>query len=143
MGHGVTGPALAPLGLAGLEFSRSKIRFHLAADFLPAIRADLGVDAAVGDDLDLAVGQQQIDQHAVIMLGVPDPQLRENIQRPLPRWLIAKQRRAVERAFHHKADLARMRGLAGPDRLLDSLKHLWRKIAPQPPMVMEKMFADA
>ena len=33
-----------------------------------------GVDAAVGDDLDDAVGEQQIDQHAVVVLGVPYPQ---------------------------------------------------------------------
>jgi len=33
--------------------------------------------AAVGDDLDRVLGQQQVDQHAVVVLGVPDPQLAE------------------------------------------------------------------
>ncbi len=65
------------------------------------------------------IGQQQVDQHAVVVSGVPDPQLRENIQRALPRGLIPEQRRAVQCAFHDKADLAGMRGLARPDRLLD------------------------
>ena len=104
-------PALKSLSMSG-------------ADFLPAGSADLGVDAAIGDDLDIAVGQQQIDQHAVIVGGVPDPQLRENIQRALARRLIAEQRRAVERAFDHEADLAGMRGLARLDRLLDRSQHL-------------------
>ncbi len=38
---------LDPLDRAAVELARPKIRFHLAADFLPAIRADLGIDAAV------------------------------------------------------------------------------------------------
>ena len=113
------------------------------ADLLPARGADLGVDAAVGDDLDVAVGEQEIDQHAVVVRGVPDAQMRENIERALARRLIAKQRRAVERAFDDEADLAGMRGLAGLDRLLDRSQHVRRKIAPHPPVVLEKMPADA
>ena len=101
-----------------------KSRFHLPADFFPAGGADPGVDAAVGDDLDVTVGQQQIDQDAVVVGGVPDPQLRKDIQRALPRRLIAKQRCAVERAFDHETDLPGMRGLARLDRLLDSGQHL-------------------
>ena len=74
--------------------------------------AHLGVNAAVGNDLDVAVGEQEIDQHAVIVRGVPDAELRENIQRPLPRRLIAKQRRAVKRAFDHETQLSGVGGLA-------------------------------
>ena len=134
---GASGSSFGPLPCAGKCFASSprhrldaldraapkspalKSSSISAADLLPAGRADFGVDAAVGDDLDVAVGQQQIDQHAVVVRGVPDPQLRENIQRALPRRLIAKQRRAVERAFDHETHLAGMRGLARLDRLLD------------------------
>ena len=97
---------------AALEISSPEIRFHLLADFLPAGGAYLGVDAAVGDDLDVAIGEQKVDQHAVIVRGVPDPELRENIQRPFPRRLIAKQRCAIERALDHETHLSRVGGLA-------------------------------
>src|SRR5438874_4595834 len=134
---------LDPLDGAACKISRSEIALHLGADFFPARGADLGVDAAIGDDLDIAVGQQQVDQHAVVVSGVPDPQLREDIQRALPRGLIPKQRRAVQCAFHDKTDLARMRALTRPDRLLDRTQHLRRKNPPHPPAVLKKMPADA
>src|SRR5438552_6119578 len=134
---------LDPLDGAACKISRSEIALHLGADFFPARGADLGVDAAIGDDLDIAVGQQQVDQHAVVVSGVPDAQLRENIQRAFPRGLIAEQRRAVQCAFHDKTDLAGMRGLARPDRLLDRTQHLRRKNPPHPPAVLKKMPADA
>src|SRR5258705_4995040 len=134
---------LDPLDGAACKISRSETAFHLGADFFPARGADLGVDASIGDDLDIAVGQQQVDQHAVIVGGVPDPQLRENIQRALPRGLTAEQRRAVQRAFHDKADLAGMRSLARPDRLLDRSQYLRRDNPPHPPAGIEKMPADA
>ena len=134
---------LDALDHAALEIPGLEIGLHRRADFFPAGGADLRVDAAIGDDLDIAVGEQQIDQHAVVVGGVPDPQLRENIERALARRLIAEQRRAVERAFHHEADLAGMRGLARLDRLLDRRQHLRRKDAPHPPAMLEKMLADA
>jgi hypothetical protein len=51
-----------PLDHAALEITCSEIRFHLLADFFPAVVADAGVDAAVGNDLEIVVGQQQVDQ---------------------------------------------------------------------------------
>src|SRR6202165_249470 len=128
---------------AGWKISRFEISFHLGADFFPAGGADLGVDAAIGDDLDVAVRQQQVDQHTIVVSGVPDAKLRKNIQRALPRRLIAEQRRAIERAFHGKADLAGMGGLAGLDRLLDRSQYARRKNPPHPPAVLKKMPAHA
>ena len=46
-----------------------------------ARRASYRAQAAVGDDLDGMLGQQQVDQHAVVVFGVPDPQLAEHGQR--------------------------------------------------------------
>src|ERR1700736_6494279 len=128
---------------AGWKISRFEISLHLGTDYLPAGGADLGVDAAIGDDLDVAVRQQQVDQHTIVVSGVPDAKLRKNIQRALPRRLIAEQRRAIERAFHGEADLAGMGGLAGLDRLLDRSQYARRKNPPHPPAVLKKMPADA
>ena len=54
--------ASMPLITPPSKFPALNSRFHLAADFFPAGVADPGVDAAVGDDLEVVVGQQQIDQ---------------------------------------------------------------------------------
>src|SRR5262249_22040817 len=86
---------------------------------------------------------QQINQHAVVVLGVPDPQMREDVERSLARRLIAQQWRAVERAFDDKAHLPRMRGLARFRRLLDPVQHLGREDTPRPPVVLDQMLADA
>ena len=51
---------------AALEISGPELRFHLDADFFPAGVADPGVYATIGDDLEIVVGQQQIDQDAVL-----------------------------------------------------------------------------
>src|ERR1035438_7567642 len=134
---------LDPLDDAGLEIPGLELGFHVAADLFPAARADMGFDAAVGDDFDLAVGEQQIDQHAVVVRGVPDPQMRKNVERALARGLIVEQRRAVERALDDKAQLAGMGSFAGLDRLLDAVEHLGRKDAPHPPTVLDEMLADA
>src|SRR5438874_7295305 len=132
-----------PIDHAGFEISRTEVPLHRGADLLPTLRPDLGGDAAIGDDLDLAVGEQEIDQHAVVVMGVPDAQMREDIQRALARRLIAKQWRAVERAFNDKPHLAGVSGLAGLDGLLDRRQHARRKDPPHSPAVFEKVFADA
>src|SRR5256885_9563477 len=54
-----------------------ELRFHRAADLLP-LRPGLCVDAAVGDDLHVALREQEVDQHAVVVLGIPDPKLGED-----------------------------------------------------------------
>src|ERR1700722_11116345 len=122
----------------GLKVSRLEISLHIRADLPPALAAYMSVDAAIGDDLDLAVGEQEIDQHAVVVGGGPDPQVPENIQRAVPRRLILEQRPAVQRAFDDETDLAGMRGLARLDRPLDRDQHLRRKNPPHPPMVLEQ-----
>ena len=63
------------------------------ADLLPALSTNMGIDAAIGDDLDILIGEQQIDQNAVVLCGVPDPQMRENIERAPSRWLVANRGR--------------------------------------------------
>ena len=109
----------------------------MAAQIFSHPATDPGIDAAVGDDLDVAIGQQQIDQDAVVVGGVPDPQLRKDIQRTLSRRLIAEQWRAIQRALDDKAHLAGMRGLACLDRAFDGAQCGGRKHAPHPPGVVQ------
>jgi hypothetical protein len=46
---------------------------------------DMPVQAAVGDDLDAVFGEQSVDQHAVVLFGIPDAQLAEHRDPTLPR----------------------------------------------------------
>src|SRR5262249_14542254 len=128
---------------AALELAGPELRFHLAADPLPSRSSDPGINAAVGDDLDVAVREQEIDQDPVIVRGVPDPQMRKDVERTLARRLVAEQGRAVERPFHHKTDLTRMRGFALPDHVLDPVEHVRRKYLLHPPGMLHQMFGNA
>ncbi len=62
-------------------------------------------DAAIGDDLDIAVHELEIQQDARVFLRVPYPQERKHLQRPRPRRHAARDWQEVERTFHRKADL--------------------------------------
>src|SRR5690242_14646623 len=84
---------------AGLELACLESGLHIATNSFPVRLADLGVDAAVGDDLDDTVGEQEIDQHAVIVLRIPDPQMREDVERAFACRLVVEQRRAIQRAL--------------------------------------------
>ena len=107
--------------------------FHVAADPLPFARARAGVNAPIGDDLDVAVREQQVNEHAVVVLGVPDPELREHLQRALPSRSPGEKRRRIERSLDREADLTAVRRLAALDRLLDRVQAgRWKSAAHLP-----------
>ena len=54
---------------------------HAGHDGVPVRGRHMAREAAVGHDLDRVVGQQQVDQHAVVGFGVPHPQLAEERDR--------------------------------------------------------------
>ena len=89
------------------EVAPGERRFHVRRYRVPRRRPDRAVDAAVGDDLDVAVGEQQVDQDAGVLLGVPDPQQPEDFERALARR---------EPAQHVRADAASLDGEAAPGR---------------------------
>ena len=97
------------------------------------------VDAAVGDDLHIAVGQQEIDQHAVVVLGVPHAQRREHLDRAFPRRHTAQQLRQIERVLDREADLSGVRGFALADGLLDRVQQACRERPPHAPGSREQM----
>jgi hypothetical protein len=61
------------------------------------VSVDLGVDAPIGNDFHSAIGEQEIDQQAVPVLGIPYPTLRKDLQCPLSRRLFFDKGRAVQR----------------------------------------------
>ena len=109
-----------PTSGALAEAPGAVVRLHLPAHGRPLRRRDLLRDAAVGDDLDHVIGHEHVDQDAVVVRGVPHPELPEQLQRPLARREVAPQLRQVERRLDDEADLPAVARLALPDGLLDA-----------------------
>ena len=98
---------------------RAQLGFHLPTEVLPFLRADLDVHAPVGHDLDGAVGEQQINQHAIAVLGIPHAQDRKHLERTLSGQLTVEQPCAMQSAFDYEAYFTRVIGLGKFDRVLD------------------------
>lgn len=102
-------PADRPVAVRALP----KSLFHRAAYRLPFLHTDdLRVHAAIGDDPDVSICKRYVNQHAVVVLGITYPQLREHIDSAVSRRLPMEARRATRlrlrnrphrRARHHKA----------------------------------------
>src|SRR5437870_2309981 len=113
--------------------SIAEVVLHLAAHRLPLSRRDARGDAAVGDDLDHPIRHQHVDQHAVVVLRVPDPEQSEQLQRALPWRQVVPQLGQIERRLDHEANLTLMPGLTLLDSLPDGLANLKREVPPGPP----------
>jgi len=60
---------------------------------VPLCGAYQSTNVAIGWKFHITIGQQEVDQHAVVVRGIPDTQLREDIQRTPARRLVPQQRR--------------------------------------------------
>ena len=65
-------------------------------------------DAAVGDDLDAPIGDEDVNQHAVVVLGVPDAQLREHLERTGAGAGLSDDATRRQRRFDGESYLARV-----------------------------------
>ena len=79
----------------------------------------MAVDAAVGDDLDVAVGEQQVYENAAVLLGVPDPQVSEHFQRAFTGRYPAQDPRKRQRRLDREPHLSAVTSLTPRDRRLD------------------------
>src|SRR5262249_6702035 len=116
---------------------------HLVADPPPLRGLHLRMDAAVDDDLRGSVGEQQVNQDAVVLLGVPHAQQREYLERAAARRLAGEQRTALKRRFDREADLAAMSGFGFLDGLLDVCERGGRKGALHRAREADKVSQDA
>src|SRR5882672_11072938 len=67
----------------GRELAAPAMGRNLGAQGGPLVLCNALRDGAVGDDFHAPVGQQDVDQHPVVVLGVPHAQRGEQPQRPL------------------------------------------------------------
>ena len=85
---------------------------------------------AVRDDLDVAVGEQEVDEDAVVFLGIPDVQGGEHLDGPLARRLTGDKGPEVQRPLDRVADLSPVPGLRGSDGRLDARERRRRECPP-------------
>src|SRR5215813_6367877 len=131
-----------PVDHPRLERAFPKLPLHLAADRLPALAYPC-MNAAIGDDLYIAIGEQQIDQDTVVVLGVPDAKLREHLDRPRARRYPREQPRKVERMLDRKPDLTFVLRFGFADRLFDCIQRARWKRALDAPDGGEEMPKDS
>src|SRR5512134_142994 len=127
---------------ARFEPARGELALHRAADRLPRRRPDPAVDAPVGDDLDAPVGEQQVDEHAGVLLGIPDAQPAEELDRAVARRDAADEIGERQRGLDREAELAVVAALVGGDRLLDRLHRPRRERVAHRPVVGEQVAED-
>ena len=102
-----------------LELAAREVPAHGIADRPPVRLRDPVAKAAVGHDLDVAIGEQYIHQHAIVRLGIPDAQHREHLERALARRLAGDERAQVTVRLDGEAQLAAVQGFAVVDCALD------------------------
>src|SRR5690606_3104074 len=108
-----------------------ELQLHLVADLFPIrLRYALG-DTAIRQYLDVAIREQHINEHAVVLRGIPDTQQREKLHGALPRRELPPQLGQIERALDHEPDLADVARLRIADRPLDRLEHGRRESMPR------------
>src|SRR6185503_2602798 len=113
---------------------------HLAADGVPLGLLHPGADAAVGDDLDPAVDELHVDQHAAVVRGVPDAELGEECLGSLSGLEIQKRKR--QRRFDSEPQLAVVQGFGRLDRRLDLAQGPGREGPQRQPVRREKVLEE-
>src|SRR5437764_15498163 len=94
------------------ETAFSERALHHSADRVPGILGYAPVDSSIGDDFDVAVGEQHVDQHAVVVLGIPDAELTEELEGSRTRLEAPKHLCERKRSFDDEAKLPLVRSLS-------------------------------
>ena len=89
----------------------------------------MAIQAAIGDDFDVPIGEQHVDQHSIVRFGVPYTERGKYLERALPGLLPGPDFARLERSFDGESDLAAVRQFARGNRPLDRLERLDRKYA--------------
>ena len=112
------------------EHAVAKRHLHPVANRLPRFFSHLGIHAAIGNDLDIPIRQQQIYQHTIVVFGIPDAQLRENLYSSLLCSLPGQQWNQIQRRLDCKTYLPGVHSLGFSDRMLDRIQRTRRKGTP-------------
>ena len=81
-------------------------------------------NATVGNDLHDTVGQENVNEHSIVLSRVPDAELPENLCRPGPRGQVVPQLGQIQRRLDGEADLAGVARFGFAHRCFDGFEHL-------------------
>src|SRR5207245_5468859 len=105
--------------------------------------ADVRVNPAIGDDLDSAIGEQQIDQDAAIFLGIPHRERAEYLERACARRHPLQHACRRQRRFDRDTHLPALAQLSLGDRGFDPRHRSGRKRAPGAAVIGREMTKEA
>ena len=94
--------------------TRNLLAHHLR-DFFPARIRNVPCNAAIGNDFDSMVREFDVDQHAVVVFGIPDAKLGKHHFGALARRCIATQIAPRQSRFDCESNFARVHSLAFGD----------------------------
>lgn len=86
-----------------LEPPGSEACLHLATNRFPFGLLDLAGKTAIRDNLDIALGKQQVDQNAIAGLCIPYPFATKHFQCAIARALATQQRHKIARRLDNEA----------------------------------------
>jgi hypothetical protein len=124
---------------AAFKLPLGKSGFHFSADAFPFFSPDSDVDPAIGNYFNVAVGEEQVNEHAVVMLGIPDMEVGKYLYRAFASRLIFKQRQRIQRRLYRETNFPSMAALRFFDSLFDSRQGSFGKCAPYGHMAGKKM----
>ncbi len=122
-----------------LEIAAPEVRFHCLANCFPFATIHLGMNASVRDDLDVTIGKQDIDEDAVVVFGVPDPQFRKDINRSRASRRSLQHGNGMKCSLDREPHLPNMRVMTGMNRSLNGDKRLARERSVDAPVRHEEM----
>src|ERR1019366_1839398 len=118
----------------GFIASVAKMFFHEAAHRFPLRLTDSVFHSPIRDDFDRVIFKLNIDQHAVVVFGIPDPQATEDFERAVPRTQLVDDVQRCERGFDCETNLASVRPLGAGDGLLDGIQRRFGEQHARPPV---------
>ena len=97
----------------------TELRLHLAAEAIPVGLGHAARQAPIRNDFNGMFGMQHIDEDAVVVLGIPDPQQPEHLDGPFARSKTGQQIPQLQGVFDHETQFTGMRALYFTDPLPD------------------------
>ncbi len=116
---------------ARFKISCAKRSFHPLTNFFPDDLFQPDMNASIGNDLYIVICQQQVNQHAVIVFGIPNMQVGKHLKRTLPCGLPRQQRCHIQRCLHRKAELPIVPDFGSADGSFNRIQRALRENAPQ------------
>src|ERR1700692_2113911 len=113
---------------------RAKILFHEAAYGFPLGLAHARRQTPIRYDFHIAIRKLNVDEHAVVVLGIPHLQMSEHVERPGTGTQVVDDMERRERRLDGETYLAGVGPFGARDRLLDGIEGALGELEARAPM---------